>query len=490
MLTGVLSRREKRPSEVGFFSVPLSNDVFLPQDSHKSPTPRQHHHNNQYSFSFDLLLLRYIILLIFSTIITMSKQHQQDLEVDETGRNSAAHPASQSMAFHLQSAGDLLFLQQIYTYIIYAWVPLSIAVIIFSTFWANIQAQNGKYTSTDDDWQACFTTADYQHIEISKQIANGQSKLASCILGLVLGGTCSPTCGLTIKTDCPSSINVQDINLPTGHFLGGLSYLGIQAVIFSAIAHSAMRRALHHPSWLMSTIALVFWFCFAIFTYYTVSPILPVPTQTNSTLLIYLYYATSYDKFKNLSPDSDSTCKKGFVYLWVYLTFILLVSLTTFIGGLIGIYAERVRYVSKNRKHYDPLKHTEVPLVIGSVAIIFYVLLVVAKIASSMTNLDAIYNFDNGLAKGKPLVFGQNYFPFAQATLDISTILGITSFMSVLRGYTIQSISAFRMACVTSLVFAIATYPAIVGAYQFYYYNNFDDFDSCKSFFLQSSKSL
>ena len=422
----------------------------------------------------------------------MSKQSPAEIDSvthTEEGRGSEHHGGHLSMVYHLQSAVDLLYLQQLYNYVIYAWLPLSIAVIIFSTYWANIQAQNGKYTSTDDDWQACFTTADYQHIELSKQIANGQSNLAKCIVGLVIDGTCSGTCALGIKGSCPSDLsNIRDINLPTGHFLGGLSYIGIQAVIFSAIAHSAMRRALYHPSWLISTIALVFWFCFAIFTYYTVSPILPVPTQTNSTLLMYLYYGTSYDKFKNLSADSDSTCKKGYVYLWVYLTFILLVSLTAFIGGLIGVYAERVRYVSKNKKHYDPLKHTEVPLVIGSLAIIFYVLLVVGKIASSMTNLDAIYNFDNGLHKGKPLVFGQNYFPFAQATLDISTILGVASFMSVLRGYTIQSISAFRMACVTSLVFAIATYPAIVGAFQFYYYKNFDNFDSCKNFFLDAGK--
>lgn len=413
----------------------------------------------------------------------MSQQEEKD--VVNSNRNS--HTASMSMAYHKQTADDFLTLQKIYHYLILFCIPFCIAVIVFSTFWADILAKKDKYTNLDNQWQACLTSADYQYIGLQQQLASATGKLQECIKGLYDAGTCDLLCAASIKFQCGVT-PPNDIPLPTGHFLGGLSYIGVQCVIFAAIAHASMRRALYHPSWLMSTIALVFWFCFAIFTYYTVSPILPVPAQTNATLLSFMYYGSSYDKFNNLSSGSDNNCHKAYLYVWIYLAFILVIATTVFIGGFIGIYAERIRYKSKNRKEYEPLKHTEIPLIIGFLAIVCYVILVVCKLTASVTSMDAIYDFDNGVGKGKPLYFLQNYFPFAQPNLDISTILGVTSFMSVLRGYTIQSISAYRMACATALVFTFSTYPSIIGGFEFYYHNNFDNFNTCQNFFTAPGK--
>jgi hypothetical protein len=274
--------------------------------------------------------------------------------------------------------------------------------------------------------------------------------------------------------------------------LGGLSYIGIQAIIFSGIAHAVMHRALRHPSWLTSTIALMFWFVFAIFTYYTVSPILPVAQTTNSTLLNYLYYNSGYTKFDNFN-NGDNDCKTGVTYVWVYLVFIVLIAITVFAGGIIGIYAEGIRY-KKLRKDYEPLQHTEIPVILGALAIVFYVILVSSKMLSSFTQLNAINAFNytptDAAANGYQMWFPQIFFPFAQPFFDLSTILGVASFMSVLRGYTIQSISAFRSAFISAFIFTITTYPPIVGAFEFYYYYHFDQYDSCYNFFLDKRKLL
>ncbi len=397
--------------------------------------------------------------------------------------NNRDSNAALSMVYKKQTAEDFLTLQNFYHYLIVFCIPFCVATIVMSTFWADILAKKDKYTDLDNQWQACLTSADYQFIGLQSQLASATSTLQSCIKGLYDAGTCDLLCAASIKFQCGVT-PPGDIPLPTGHFLGGLSYIGVQAVIFAAIAHASMRRALYHPSWLMSTIALVFWFTFAIFTYYTVSPVLPVPGQTNATLLSYMYYESSYSKYNNLSPHSDNTCHKAYRYVWVYLAFILVIAVTVFVGGIVGIYAERIRYKSKNRKQYEPLKHTEIPLIIGFLAIICYITLVACKLTASVISMDAIYDFNNGVGQGKALYFYQNYFPFAQPNLDISTILGIASFMSVLRGYTIQSISAYRMACATALVFTFSTYPSIIGGFEFYYHNDFENFNTCKNFFL------
>lgn len=405
-----------------------------------------------------------------------------------------------SILYKRRTAEEFVGLQRIYRWLLIFWAPLAFGVICMSALWADVQGQNTNYTVTDD-WQACMTSADYQYIPIAEiaqtQIANqtaaAKTKLTNCVLGLYGQGTCSLGCILGISSTCattPPSLKVTDPALPTGKFLGGLSYIGIQAVIFSAAGHASMRRALIHPSWIPSTIALLVWFIYATFSYYTVSPILPVPGQTNSSLLMYIYYESSYTKFDNFN-DGDNKCKTAYSYAWLYLMLIILLAFTLFLAFLIGIYAERIRYKSL-KKHYEPLRHTEIPCILAGLAVIFYFILTVSKMTSSFNILNAINNYNiselDAAASGYTLWFPQIWFPFAQPFFDLSTILGIVSLMSIVRGYTIQSISAFRLAFITALVFTVTTYPAIVGAYEFYRYNDFKNNDSCKNFFLTKCK--
>jgi hypothetical protein len=407
--------------------------------------------------------------------------------------NNSYGVTAQSMAFRIQTADDFLKLQDLYNKLIAFCLPFAIAIIVMSTMWADILAKRDQYMNVDLQWQACLTSADYQYIDIQSQINKATSNFQDCIHGLYDSGTCDLQCVASIKLQCGSSSDhttLNDIALPSGHYLSGLSYIGIQTVIFASVAHVAMRRALHHPSWLISTIALVFWFCFAIFTYYAVSPILPMPSQTNSTLFSYMYTESNYGKYENLGEHSHSNCDKAYLYVWIYMGLILVLASTVLAGGCIGVYAERIRYKSNHRKHYVPLKHTEIPLIIGVLAIASYLILVACKLTASVTSMDAIYDIKNGQGQGqeKALYFYQNYFPFLQPSLDISTLLGVASFMSVLRGYTIQSVSAFRMAFATALVFSVSTYPSIIGGFEFYYHNHFEDSNSCQAFFLKSGK--
>jgi hypothetical protein len=65
-----------------------------------------------------------------------------------------------------------------------------------------------------------------------------------------------------------------------------------------------------------------------------------------------------------------------------------------------------------------------------------------------------------------------SWLPFTQNMLDLQTVLLITTTMAVLRGTYKQSISAFRLASVASLLAAIVQWPVIVGNLETYQLND------------------
>lgn len=397
---------------------------------------------------------------------------------------------------HQSTAMELVGLQKWHKWILWVYLPLCVAIIVMSCMWADIVGKKGDYTNPDGSWQACLVNADFTYIPLNQTltavkvgISAARSNVATCIGIEYATGVCDLGCVGALINDClsqltPPQINAKDIMLPTGHFLDGFSYLGIEIIIFSAIAHATLHRGLRHPSWLLSTCALMSWFLCAIFTYYTVAPILPVPNGINSTLLSYLIYSSSYTKFDNFN-NGNNHCHYALRVVWLYNILLLLVAFTVFVGIVIAIYAERIRYKSPNKPHYTHLKYTEAPVVFSVFAGLSYIFFIAAKITSSATELNAINNFDTPISQnGAGIWYNQIWFPFAVPTLDITTIVGICCVMSVLRGFTIQSLSAFRMALLCAIVYAVSIYPGLVGAYQFYDYNHFYEDTTCKEYFL------
>ena len=149
--------------------------------------------------------------------------------------------------------------------------------------------------------------ADYAYIPLRSLIKDGQAKagvfLQKCITTELLNDTqciiTDPnvvTCLSNINKQCLQkvpSITVPDVGLPSGHFLTTLSYvgkwyfavhpysmqrtnatvcIGVQCIVFSAIAHATLNRALRHPSWLVSTIGGLIWLLNSLLTFYTVTP--------------------------------------------------------------------------------------------------------------------------------------------------------------------------------------------------------------------------
>jgi len=423
---------------------------------------------------------------------------RQNKHFDGSNSQRAVSMGALSDMHHQSTAIELIGLQKWHKYTLYVWIPLIFAIIIMSCMWADIVGRKGDYSDPVGSWQACLVNADYQYIplnatfaKISSGIAASKKLIGDCVVGEFFDGTCELGCVQSLAANCFSQLKPPvfpanaDIQLPTGHFLDGFSYLGIQVIIFSSIAHAMLHRALRHPSWLLASIGLMCWFLFAIFTYYTVSPILPAPNGINSTFLIYLIYTSSYGKFNSYN-NYDNHCDYALRVAWLYQILILLAAVTVFVGIVIAIYAERIRYKSPNKAHYTHLKYTEAPVILSGLAALAYVFFIASKITSAVTELNGINNYDVSIMNAQGMWYPRIWFPFALPTLDITTIVGICCIMSVLRGFSVQSLSAFRLAMGCSIVYAISIYPGLVGAYEFYNYNDFSNDNTCKDFFLGS----
>lgn len=234
-----------------------------------------------------------------------------------------------------------------------------------------------------------------------------------------------------------------------------------------------------------ATIALILWGTWAMLTYYTAGPVLPVPSETNSTLVIVMYYAKKY-VFDNQN-GGDNQCDKAYSYLWVYVALLLAIIILNFGVFLLGCIGEYARRHAPNRKLHMPLSGTSYPIIACSLAAVCYVLTVIGKLYSSVTTINSIRSFnmtpDEVAAAHYPLWFDDSYFPFQVSNLDLNTVAWIGSFMAVIRGYSRQSVSAFRLSAIMAFAFILTSYPGLIGAIQFYKDNEFTDDDKCRDFF-------
>lgn len=222
---------------------------------------------------------------------------------------------------------------------------------------------------------------------------------------------------------------------------------------------------------------------FAIWSYYTISPILAVPNQINTTLVGVLYYNAFPEKFREYN-DGDNKCNYARHVIMTNIGCMIGISVVSALTGAIAIYGEIIRYRSPNKQHYTHLKYTEIPLVLSVLMFLCYVCSLCAKMTTTITELNAVKDYDVPIDEATGLWFPSIYYPFPDAPLDVPTLLGVSTVLGVVRGYTVQSISAFKVAAINGVAFAVLLYAPLCGAFEFYDYHHFYHYDSCYNYFL------
>lgn len=203
-------------------------------------------------------------------------------------------------------------------------------------------------------------------------------------------------------------------------------------------------------------------------TYYMAAPILPVPGTTNTTLIILMYYAKKY--VFDHQNGGDNVCGDAYTYVWVTISLSLVVVLINCVLLVLGLMGDYARRHAPNRKFYAPLEGTVAPVVVVSMCAVFYVVQVFGKMYSSWTTINSIRAFDTSkseaASEGLTVWFDDEFFPFQSGSLDINTICWVGSFMAVIRGYTRQSVSSFRLSAVMAFAFILTALPGLVGGIQ------------------------
>jgi hypothetical protein len=173
--------------------------------------------------------------------------------------------------------------------------------------------------------------------------------------------------------------------------------------------------------------------------------------------------------FDNIN-DGNNKCDQAFRYAWAYIAGILLVFIIHIFATAISISGELARYFDPRRVPPPPLTCTRPPVFAIAVLCVFYVIAIIAKVWASYVALEAITNFTltptEAAAAGLYQWFPQSYFPFQTGSLDINAIMFVCVVMSVIRGYSTQSASAYRLAGSMAFVFAMTSYPTMATAYR------------------------
>jgi hypothetical protein len=103
------------------------------------------------------------------------------------------------------------------------------------------------YTSQSNDWQTCLLNT-YLTIPLSANVALSKEATKQCVINEIFkpNSTCASdtalTCVFQLQGNCLSGPAVtNDIKIPVGKLLQGLSYFGIQTAIFSTVSHGTFK---------------------------------------------------------------------------------------------------------------------------------------------------------------------------------------------------------------------------------------------------------
>lgn len=318
-------------------------------------------------------------------------------------------------------------LHQIHQHLMMIYIAATFYVIVMTCYLGYIVGSATKYTDIETQWQSCFT----QQIYVT-------------------------------STQDPS------LRLPVGELLQSFSYLGYQTIIFSLVGHGALNRAIRHPSWFPSTIVFMVWTTVSILTYYMVEPVLPIPSETNPTLLLFMSYFNQ--KIFNNINDGNNACQSAYIFSWAFIAGMLIILLIQIATTFLAIIGEYFRYNDPRRVHPPPLTCTRPPVYVLVLLIAFYTLIIVSKIMASENALNAITSFNltpqEAFMKGYVQWFPQSFFPFQMGSLDINALMFVSVIMSITRGYSQQSASAYRLAGSMAFIYALTAFPSLTTAYR------------------------
>ena len=247
-------------------------------------------------------------------------------------------------------------------------------------------------------------------------------------------------------------------------FPTSMAFLGQQTLVYTWLAFGILFRSLNHYEWLQSTISFMLYAMLGVTAYYAFNPYLPFPHQTPATVVSLTAYVRS-DMYDNLPNNEDgSRCDKAYQFNVAFLAVQYMSVGIVAVLLIVALKAEGIRRRYPLASSLPPLKRTTLPCVLAGLTLVCYAVMVISKADASLITVEIFRN-----AGLKSL---QSLFPFAQGSVDIVTVFLIVSTMSVIRGTSRQSTSAFRLAAVAAVIHVALVYPSIMGSFEVMKFND------------------
>lgn len=262
-------------------------------------------------------------------------------------------------------------------------------------------------------------------------------------------------------------------NMTSSSFLKAVASQGIQTIIFASLTLTTLFRAFNHEEWLPSSISFVVYTLFGTICYFPVYPIIPYPSQMTSTIvaLSKFIYPAMY--------HHDKSCEKAYHFNATFLAVQYITVCLMLAMFLLAIVAEVVRQLAPKPNHGPQLKGIKFPLLIAYISFFSFFIGLIARGHACLITFSALNENVNKLE--------YDVYPFTAASLEASTVFLVTSTMSVFRGNTRHSASAFRLSFVCALMYLILLYPPIVNAFKMFELNHLWDKDDCVPFFQKKT---
>ena len=201
-------------------------------------------------------------------------------------------------------------LEAYHKFFIFLWTLCAIPVVIMTFQMANIGALNAfegyfkpyenvvinnvtyqvATESAINQWQTCLFQPEYFYTTAANKndvIAILNTKISEINIALA-----EIHKGIPYKPEQQGSFTKNGLG---GTFINSLVAMGELILGMTLMGQTAVYISWKHPGWLVSAACFGMWCSLLSFSYYTSDPPLPVPSDTNATLLIYLGWLNKFD---------------------------------------------------------------------------------------------------------------------------------------------------------------------------------------------------
>lgn len=270
---------------------------------------------------------------------------------------------------------------------------------------------------------------------------------------------------------CLGAVGTSTSSSTSTTFLKAVASQCVQTIIFSTLTLTTIFRAFNHEEWLPSSISFVVYTLFGAICYFPTYPIIPYPSQMTASIVSLTSFIHPAMYLNNTVCDHAYRLNAFFLSVQ-YITAFFMLALF-----LLAVVAEIVRQLSPKPDHGPQLTGIKFPLMIAYISFFSFFIGLIARghaciITLSLANINS---------PAYPT------YPFTSASLEASTIFLVVSTMSVFRGNTLHSASAFRLSFVCAVMYVILLYPTIVNGFKMFDLNKLWDHDNCRDFFMETT---